>query len=446
MSGPRLTFLYPSFLRPRMLCESAAAYRSLRDSGSRRPKATFSTSARRRHETYAQRYGQAAEPQLPPPSQPPVPNDLGREKSLAGAFEKEVKAPAPKQEEKKTEQRPQPKETSKPTEEEADREEAEPSSSQEKEKSPPSTQPQQKLDASESHPKETLTTTSAQEPRDSKPLDTVLNRTASSTTSEEHKPPHLQAPPYIHHFDTFSLVRSLKANGFTHDQSVTLMKAVRGLLAANLEVARDGLVSKSDVENETYLFRAACSELRTEIANTRRVSHQKTKTQLAHLQHEVDILSQRLTQESSALKDDLRGMLDDRRMAVRMEQQGMEQQVQELNYKITVALTSEAKSEVERMRWVLTRRTALALGGMAFFIFNCLLLMRSRDHEAKRLAEKNRVKDNSRSSSTATGGGGGSSFTVPSRDMSTQTDTGADTEAMLANVSKDGSPAYVSLG
>ncbi len=35
------------------------------------------------------------------------------------------------------------------------------------------------------------------------------------------------------------------------------MKAVRGLLAVNLDMAQARLVSKSDVENEAYLFRAA---------------------------------------------------------------------------------------------------------------------------------------------------------------------------------------------
>ncbi|KAI4193789.1 MAG: hypothetical protein LQ350_008153 [Teloschistes chrysophthalmus] len=466
MSGPRLTFLYPSLFKPALFREPTAAAGRLRHLKPSPHKYTLSTSAPRKQETYAQRYGSATEPQLPPPSQPPVPNDLGREKSLAGAFEKEVKAPASTNKEQKAEAKAQSKETSKPMKEAAKPKESEPSPSPSEGKEKPSidAQAQQKLNPTESPPKEnpppTTTTTSAKEVPDSKPLDTVLNRTVASpspsTSSEEHKPPHMQAPPHLHNFDTYSLVRSLHTGGFTPPQSITLMKTVRGLLTANLSLARSGLVSRSDVENETYLFRAACSELRTEIANARRLSHQKTSTQLAHLQHEVEILGQRVTQESSALKDELRGMLNDRRMAVRMEQQGMEQGIQELNYKITVALNSEAKSEVEGMRWVLTKRTALALGGMAFFIFNCLLLMRSRDHEAKRLAaEKNppsppssNPNSSPNSSSSSTGSGG--NYTVPSREMSTQTTGGgggsADTEAMLANVSKDGSPAYISLG
>ena len=45
------------------------------------------------------------------------------------------------------------------------------------------------------------------------------------------------------------------------------------------------------------------------------------------LQHEVDILNQKLTQELLTLKDDLKGMFDDRKMAVRGDQRTMESKV-----------------------------------------------------------------------------------------------------------------------
>ena len=118
-------------------------------------------------------------------------------------------------------------------------------------------------------------------------------------------------------------------------------------------------------EQETYLFRAACSELRTEIQNTRKSSTEKMRSERALLQHEVDILNQKLTQDLLTLKDDLKGLFDDRKMAVRMEQRTMEGRIQELNYKIAVALNSDSKSEVEGLRWVLTRRAAMAIGCMA---------------------------------------------------------------------------------
>lgn len=90
---------------------------------------------------------------------------------------------------------------------------------------------------------------SSKQDRASKPLETVLHlEPPISATKEEHKP-HLHAPPYVHHFDAYSLVKDLEKGDFTQDQSVSLMKAVRGLLAVNLELAREGLVSKSDVAN-----------------------------------------------------------------------------------------------------------------------------------------------------------------------------------------------------
>ena len=83
------------------------------------------------------------------------------------------------------------------------------------------------------------------------PLETVLQMPPPESPEEKNasKPPHLQTPPYVHHFDTYTLVQQVEKGGFTTDQSITAMKAVRGLLALNLDVAKAGLVSKYDVEN-----------------------------------------------------------------------------------------------------------------------------------------------------------------------------------------------------
>lgn len=141
------------------------------------------------------------------------------------------------------------------------------------------------------------------------------------------RPPHLTPPPYVHHFDSYSLVKHLQSGGWTNPQAITAMKAVRGLLAANLDVAQAGLVSKSDVENETYLFRAACSELSTEVHKNRRVADERMRQQRTTLQHEVDILTQSLNQELLTLNDNVKGMFNDRRMAVREEQKAADSAV-----------------------------------------------------------------------------------------------------------------------
>jgi hypothetical protein len=153
------------------------------------------------------------------------------------------------------------------------------------------------------------------------------NTNAETSSPKSTKPPHLTPPPYIHHFDSYTLVKQLTAGGYTLPQAIISMKAIRTLLASNLDVAQSGLVSKADVENETYLFRAACSELSAEVRNNRRVADEQLRQQRTLLQHEVDILAQRLNQELLTLNDSVRGMFNDRRMAVREEQKAVESRV-----------------------------------------------------------------------------------------------------------------------
>ena len=220
----------------------------------RRPtdqRAGISTSANHRHETYAQRYGTAAEPQPAPPpgsSMPPKPQD---EKSLADAIEKEVKAPTKQESQKKpaasasSAGSPEPPKQPAKDKKNNNRDEAINTTLRDPSKRA------RELDASESHPAQTADAVKSSEiAKKSKPLETVLEMGPPvEEKPDEHKAPHLQAPPYVHHFDTFTLVKDLERGGFSEDQSVTIMKAVRGLLAVNLDVAKESLVSKSDVEN-----------------------------------------------------------------------------------------------------------------------------------------------------------------------------------------------------
>jgi hypothetical protein len=141
------------------------------------------------------------------------------------------------------------------------------------------------------------------------------------------KPPNLKPSTYVHHFDSYTLVKQLIAGGYSLPQAIISMKGIRTLLASNLDVAQSGLVSKADVENETYLFRAACSELGAEVHNNRRVADEQLRQQRTLLQHEVDNLAQRLNQELLTLNDNVRGMFNDRRMAVREEQKATESRV-----------------------------------------------------------------------------------------------------------------------
>lgn len=249
MSIPRLTFLYPHLFDPVRVHKASLALKPLRASQQPFQKAGISTTRPHRQETYAQRYGTAAEP-LPPPSMPSKPQD---EKSLAGAIEKEVKGdtkPGQKQMEAPPSKEPEKKATPEPKDSDKDKPDISRDAAITATMRDPTTRATE-LDASESHPKQASPNTiSENKTRTAKPLETVLQMGAPTVEKpEEHKAPHLHAPPYVHHFDTYTLVKDLQRSGFSEEQSVTIMKAVRGLLAVNMDVAKEGLVSKSDVEN-----------------------------------------------------------------------------------------------------------------------------------------------------------------------------------------------------
>ncbi|KAI9882545.1 MAG: putative ATP-dependent RNA helicase DHR1 [Watsoniomyces obsoletus] len=343
MASPRLLFLYPSFFRSwRSLNgpHSQATIEHIQPQAQRYSR--FHTSVKRQLEPFIERHGTAVEP----------PPGLGNRKPpSSGGSSKQQKEDKPLPSEVKSHVNGLKNETSS--------EQTKADSIVKTAQSAP-TRPNMEpnLDKPPQEP-----------PAVAKKPDTVLHM---DPPSDSEKGSHLHAPPYVHHFDMYTLVRSLQEQGFTEDQSITLMKAVRGLLANNLELAREELVSKSDSENRTYLFRAACSELQTEIQRNRKTEMEKMRSERVNLQHEVDILSQKLGAELATLKDEVKGMFNDRKMAVRMEQRAMESSVSELHNKITVKLNSEIKSEVEGLRWVLTRRAAIAIATMALLILGSL--------------------------------------------------------------------------
>ena len=240
MSLNRLSFLYPHVWKCAIGPAPSRPSGPLSLKRKRSSSSKFSTISQHHEETFPQRYGTAAEPQR-------LPNSTSvkseQSKTLADAIEKEVNAPAPPRPEKRsgtsTSQSKDDSTTTTTTQE---------SSAQGSSK--PSTQSPADETAAASVSSSKVTSAASSIEALTDPTERLSKvETSLPPENEDHKPPHLQAPPYVHHFDTYTIVRDLKNGGFTHDQSVTLTKAVRGLLGVNLDIARQGLVSKSDMEN-----------------------------------------------------------------------------------------------------------------------------------------------------------------------------------------------------
>ncbi|KAI1173922.1 hypothetical protein F4777DRAFT_555929 [Nemania sp. FL0916] len=367
MSTTRLTFLYPQLFRAVRLAESTSQptksrYRS-RPCQPCRPKPcsrSFSTSARVRQAAF-ERHGTAVEPL------PVLPDVVNLPQPDKGASS--PSAPDPQSSEAKK----APSENS--PESEVPPETDQPTSDTTKDAPPDG------ADTASAAPVQSAVDETMQQ---SGPMVAVLHMPPPDGTQH----PHISKPTYVHHFDSYTLVKQLQGGGYTQDQAITAMKAIRTILAQNLDVAQDGLVGKSDVDNETYLFRAACSELSSEVTNNRRVADEQTRQQRTQLQHEVDILTQRMSQDIMALKDDVKGMFNDRRMHVREEQRNMESAIQQINLQISVTLNSDSRSEIEGLRWVLIRRSVLGILFMAIVTLSTIRYATYISHERQREAKE----------------------------------------------------------
>lgn len=415
MATPRLPFLYPSLMRAVRSCQPRT-YRSLQVA---RPR-TFHATRGRHQQAYQRRYGPAVAPNTPSNSSKSA--ESASDQVAEGTGEDQVEigmtesnTPPPEEPSQSESQSPQSQPES----------ESEPQS-----QSPPpdsSTETHDAIDAvsatevkdssttntTEQNTAEPTTTEASIEPEieeeqtedDSSENPSSSSKSSSKDVGEEmsqrppytnqsafeevyhmpspstyltpsgdpiasgEKPPHLSPAPYVHHFDTYSLVLDLQNGGYSNEQSITIMKAVRSSLQNNLDFAKQSLTSKSDEENEIYLFKAACSELQQSLQTARNSEVQHSRASRGQLEHEIDILSQRLTQELSGMKDEIKGMFNDHKMSTREQQRMIDTSVQELNYKITVSLNSDGKSEAEGLRWILTRRAALTVATCACEFF-----------------------------------------------------------------------------
>lgn len=254
MSTTRLTFLYPHLFRAAKVSEPVAQNLRVAARPTRQRCLStrgFATSGRRR-DRLVERHGKAVEPFLV----------KGEAAEGFKVFTPETEAKEAKEAKAQKDSKPKPEELEKEAQQEEGEDlQAEPSSS-----APLSAEtqaaafipgdvasdvPPGKLDSEPMEEMTPLQRAAANTANPLAPLETVLQMPPPETQAEanDSKPPHLQAPPYIHHFDTYTLVRQVEDGGFTNAQSITAMKAVRGLLAINLDLAKAGLVSKSDVEN-----------------------------------------------------------------------------------------------------------------------------------------------------------------------------------------------------
>ncbi|KAI9475393.1 MAG: hypothetical protein EXX96DRAFT_573134 [Benjaminiella poitrasii] len=153
-----------------------------------------------------------------------------------------------------------------------------------------------------------------------------------------------------HHFDTYDLLTYLEGHGFKRKQAEIIMKGIKFRIRECTASVKQQLLLTSDLENETYLFKAALSELRTEIQVMRRNDIQMLQNELSLITREVDSLEQKLSESLADLKNEIQMDMNNRKNETREEQKAMDIKIQEINNKFTIRL-GDIRTEIEAVRW-----------------------------------------------------------------------------------------------
>ncbi|KAI0650003.1 hypothetical protein C8Q79DRAFT_997952 [Trametes meyenii] len=175
-------------------------------------------------------------------------------------------------------------------------------------------------------------------------------------------PPYHVNPP----FNTHRFFSELE-HSFPTPIALNLMRVTRALLVDRIgRVKRDALTVQ-DLESQAYLFRAALSELRTEISVLTRNETAAMRTATSALRREVDALDGRMKEEVAQLKHEIQMDVDSRKNESKNDLKAIDLQIEEVLSKALVTI-SELKTQVEESRWEKMRAAVGALGVLSLVI------------------------------------------------------------------------------
>ncbi|THG98570.1 hypothetical protein EW026_g3653 [Hermanssonia centrifuga] len=152
------------------------------------------------------------------------------------------------------------------------------------------------------------------------------------------------------------------------------MRATRALLVNRIGRVRREALTVKDLESQAYLFKAALSELRTEITMYMRNESAAMRTACSALRREVDALDGRMKEDIANLKHEIQMELDSRKNEAKNDLKQMDIEVEEILNKSLVSL-GEHRTLVEEVKWDNMRKSVGATASPVCRYVNVLLII-----------------------------------------------------------------------
>ncbi|KAK7695705.1 hypothetical protein QCA50_000341 [Cerrena zonata] len=186
-------------------------------------------------------------------------------------------------------------------------------------------------------------------------------------------PPPAQSLPSPNHtlyanppFNTHNFFRVLELS-FPTPTARALMRATRALLVDRLGAVKREALTVKDLESQAYLFRAALSELRTEVTMRTRNSSASVRAATGALRREVDALDGHMKEDLGTLKHEIQMELDNRKNEARNDLKRQDIQHEELLNKSLITI-GELRTMMEEARWDNMRNSVAALSAFLLLL------------------------------------------------------------------------------
>ncbi|KAJ2556456.1 hypothetical protein EV175_001988 [Coemansia sp. RSA 1933] len=204
-------------------------------------------------------------------------------------------------------------------------------------------------------------------------------------------------PPYAA-FNTYRLVRRLMEAGYSSDQAKTILSLFKHQVYESVERVKANMLTKSDLENDAYLFRAALQELRTETQMIRKNDQAILESQLAAIDREIESLAQKINDDVSNVRSDIEIEMNNHKHDTNHAMKSLDMELHKLSSKYQFVV-GEMKTDVEAIRLESIRHgllaavvTTLVLVGIVWAP-ELLKQLRERDSQARQRSMKSRDND-----------------------------------------------------
>lgn len=164
--------------------------------------------------------------------------------------------------------------------------------------------------------------------------------------------------PYI---DTYEVYKQLIGAGFTPLQSDEIINLLVFQLNSKLSKLSTKYSQVYELENERYLFESAQQELRVDINRNREMHINDSMTLIVAVETDYEIISDELNNRFIQMKNDVQVAINDEKSENTLKSRKIMLRIQETNHKITTELNMAMRSEIESLRWHLSRWGLIAI-------------------------------------------------------------------------------------